>query len=153
MFGMIPFVKAAGKGLGNLFGKNKKEAEDTLKKEVDGFGLDTSGVDIAVNEDGTVNVSGEAISQEMKEKIILAVGNVEGVGGVNDATKAKVGGRESQFHTVVSGDTLSAISKKYYGTWRLYPEIFEANKPMLSDPDKIYPGQVLRIPAISTATS
>lgn len=153
MFGMIPFVKAAGKGLGGLFGKNKKESEDALKKEVDGFGLDTSGVDIEVYDDGTVAVKGEAISQEMKEKIILAVGNVEGVGGVKDESVAKVGGRESQFHTVVSGDTLSAISKKYYGTWRLYPEIFEANKPMLSDPDKIYPGQVLRIPAISTATS
>ncbi len=153
MFGMIPFAKAAGRGLGKLFGKDKKESEDALKKEVDGFGLDTTGVDIQVNEDGTVDVKGEAISQEMKEKIILAVGNVEGVGGVNDAAVAKVGGRESQFHTVVSGDSLSAISKKYYGTWKLYPEIFEANKPMLSDPDKIYPGQVLRIPDIKTANS
>lgn len=153
MFGMIPFAKAAGRGLGKLFGKDKKESEDALKKEVDGFGLDTSGVDIQVNDDGTVDVKGEAISQEMKEKIILAVGNVEGVGGVNDAASTKAGGRESQFHTVVSGDTLSAISKKYYGTWKLYPEIFEANKPMLSDPDKIYPGQVLRIPDIKTANS
>ena len=89
----------------------------------------------------------------MKEKIILAVGNVEGVGGVEDKASSVAGGRESQFHTVKSGDTLSAISKTYYGTWRLYPEIFEANKPMLSHPDKIYPGQVLRIPAIATATS
>ena len=153
MFGMIPFAKAAGRGLGKLFGKDKKESEDALKKEVDGFGLDTTGVDIQVNEDGTVDVKGEAISQEMKEKIILAVGNVEGVGGVKDEAEVNVAGRESQFHTVASGDTLSAISKKYYGTWRLYPEIFEANKPMLSDPDKIYPGQVLRIPAIATATS
>jgi len=78
----------------------------------------------------------------MKEKIILAVGNVEGVGGVEDKAGSGVGGRESRFHTVESGDTLSAISKTYYGTWRLYPEIFEANKPMLSHPDKIYPGQV-----------
>ena len=89
----------------------------------------------------------------MKEKIILAVGNVEGVEGVEDNAGVGVEGRASQFHTVVSGDTLSKISKTYYGTWRLYPEIFEANKPMLSHPDKIYPGQVLRIPAIATATS
>lgn len=153
MFGMIPFAKAAGKGLGKLFGKDKKESEDALKKEVDGFGLDTSGVDINVEEDGTVQVKGEAISQEMKEKIILAVGNVEGVGGVKDEVTSKIEGRESKFHTVVRGDTLSAISKEYYGTWKLYPEIFEANKPMLSDPDKIYPGQVLRIPALNTASS
>jgi len=50
------------------------------------------------------------------------------------------------FHTVVKGDTLSAIAKKHYGSANKYPAIFEANKPMLSDPDKIYVGQVLRIP-------
>ncbi|WP_409433614.1 peptidoglycan-binding protein LysM [Litorimonas sp. RW-G-Af-16] len=151
MFGLIPFAKMAGKGLGKLF--KGKDAEDKLKKEVEGYGLDTQGVDINVDDDGVVTVKGEAVSQEMKEKIILAVGNVEGIGGVKDEASSALDGRASQFHTVVSGDTLSAISKKYYGTWRLYPEIFEANKPMLSDPDKIYPGQVLRIPAISTATS
>lgn len=153
MFGMIPFVTAAGKGLGKLFGKDKKDAEIALKKEVEDHGLDSSGMDIRIGEDGTVDIKGEAISQEMKEKIILAVGNIEGVGGVKDEATAKIEGRESQFHTVVKGDTLSAISKKYYGTWKLYPEIFDANKPMLSDPDKIYPGQVLRIPALNTATS
>ena len=153
MFGMIPFVKAAGRGLGKIFGGDKKEAEEKLKKEVKSYDLDTDGVDIHVDDDGVVTVKGEAVSQEMKEKIILAVGNVEGVGGVKDETKTKMAGRESQFHTVVSGDTLSGISKKYYGTWKLYPEIFEANKPMLSDPDKIYPGQVLRIPAINTASA
>ena len=150
MFGMIPFVKAAGRGLGAMI-KGKMGAEK-LKKEVDDLGLDTTGIEIEVDDDGGVSLIGEAATQEMKEKIILAVGNVEGVGGVNDKSTARTG-RESQFHTVVSGDTLGAISKKYYGTWRLYPEIFEANKPMLSHPDKIYPGQVLRIPAINTATS
>lgn len=149
MFGMIPFVKAAGRGLGKIF--KGKEAEDALKKEVDDLGLDSSGVDIQVDDEGTVSVTGEAVSQEMKEKIILAVGNVEGVGNVKDEANVGVQSRASQFHTVKSGDTLSAISKTYYGTWRLYPEIFEANKPMLQDPDKIYPGQVLRIPAIATA--
>ena len=149
MFGLIPFAKAAGRGLGNIFkGRKGKEA---LEKEVDDLGLDKSGIEIDVDDDGKVTVSGEAVSQEMKEKIILAVGNVEGVGGVEDKAGAGVGGRESRFHTVVSGDTLSAISKTYYGTWKLYPEIFEANKPMLSHPDKIYPGQVLRIPDIKTA--
>lgn len=149
MFGLIPFAKAAGRGLGNIFGK--KDAKETLKKEVESYDLDTTGVDINVDDDGVVTVSGEAVSQEMKEKIILAVGNVEGVGGVKDEAKTSMVGRASRFHTVASGDTLSAISKTYYGTWKLYPEIFEANKPMLSDPEKIYPGQVLRIPDIKTA--
>lgn len=53
---------------------------------------------------------------------------------------------ESRFYTVKKGDTLSAISKEMYGNANLYNKIFEANKPMLSSPDKIYPGQVLRIP-------
>ena len=151
MFGMIPFIGAAGKAIGKMI--KGKEANETLKKEVEDYGLNTKGVDISVDDEGVVTVSGEAVSQEEKEKIILAVGNVEGVGGVNDQASSTAGGRESQFHTVVSGDSLSAISKKYYGTWKLYPEIFEANKPMLSDPNKIYPGQVLRIPAISTASA
>jgi hypothetical protein len=54
---------------------------------------------------------------------------------------------QSRTYTVEKGDTLSAIAKKFYGDSSDYPLIFEANKPMLSDPDKIYPGQVLRIPA------
>lgn len=151
MFGMIPFVKAAGKAMGSIF--KGKDAEDKLKKEVEDYGLNTDGVDIHVDDEGVVTVKGQAVSQEMKEKIILAVGNVEGVGGVKDEAQTAMEGRESRFHTVKSGDTLSAISKTYYGTWKLYPEIFEANKPMLSDPDKIYPGQVLRIPAINTASA
>ena len=151
MFGMIPFVKAAGRGLGAMI--KGRMGKEKLKKEVEDLGLDTTGVEIEVEDDGGVSLIGEAVSQEIKEKIILAVGNVEGVGGVNDQATSRAGGRESQFHTVVSGDTLGAISKKYYGTWRLYPEIFEANKPMLSHPDKIYPGQVLRIPDVKTATS
>lgn len=149
MFGMVNFVKTAGRGLGAMF--KGKDAEEKLKEEVKSFDLDTEGVELEVGDDGVVTVKGEAVSQEVKEKIILAVGNVEGIGGVNDEASTRAGGRESKFHTVVSGDTLSAISKTYYGTWKLYPEIFEANKPMLSDPDKIYPGQVLRIPDIKTA--
>lgn len=151
MFGLIPFAKVAGKAIGGIL--KGRAAEKVLKKEVENYGLNTDGVEINVDDDGIVTVAGEAVSQEEKEKIILAVGNVEGVGGVNDQASTSMGGRESQFHTVVSGDSLSAISKKYYGTWKLYPEIFEANKPMLSDPNKIYPGQVLRIPAINTASS
>jgi nucleoid-associated protein YgaU len=149
MFGMIPFVKAAGRGLGSIF--KGKDADEKLQKEIKSYDLDTDGLDIQVDDDGVVTVKGEAVSQEMKEKIILAVGNVEGIGGVKDEASTRMAGRASRFHTVASGDSLSAISKTYYGTWKLYPEIFEANKPMLTDPDKIYPGQVLRIPDIKTA--
>ena len=130
MFGVVPFVKMAGRSLGKIF--KGKEAKERLEKEVDDLGLEKEGVDINVDDDGKVVISGEAMTQEMKEKIILAVGNVEGVGEVEDAVKTKEDGAASQFHTVVSGDTLWKISKTYYGKGSRYPEIFEANRPMLS---------------------
>ena len=146
MFGIVPFVKAAGRGLGKIFGG--KDAEEKLKKEVDDLGLaKRDEIDIKVDENGKVIVKGKGVTQEMKEKIILAVGNVEGVGEVEDGIESTDGGAASQFHTVVSGDTLWAISKTYYGKGSRYMEIFHANEPMLKHPDKIYVGQVLRIPA------
>ncbi len=137
--GLLSFVKNAGK---SLFGAAEaaEPNADVLQKEIADLGLDASGLDISVDGD-TVTVGGEAVSQEMKEKVILAVGNVEGVAGVEDNA-----GGGGTFHTVEKGDTLWAISSKTLGAGNRYMEIFEANKPMLSDPDKIYPGQVLRIP-------
>jgi len=90
-------------------------------------------------------MSGAAVSQEVKEKIILAAGNIEGIASVED-TASTPDAREPVFHTVEKGDTLWAISAKHLGNGAHYQKIFEANKPMLSDPDKIYPGQMLRIP-------
>lgn len=148
MLGIIPFAKVAGKKLGKIFGDKGKEK---LEKEVDDLEIDRKGVDIHVDDDGKVTLSGKAMSQEQKEKILLAIGNVEGIESVED--KAEADGAESQFHTVVKGDTLWAISKKYYGKGSRYPEIFEANRPMLSHPDRIYVGQVLRIPADDTANA
>ena len=90
-------------------------------------------------------MTGKAASQEMREKVILAVGNVEGIAAVEDDVTG--GDGEPTFHTVEKGDTLWAISEKTLGNGAHYEKIFEANKPMLTHPDKIYPGQVLRIPA------
>jgi len=151
MFGAIQFAKAAGSKLKGLF-KGKK-GKEVLEKEVGDLGLDTDGVSIDVDENGKVTVSGKAVSQEMKEKIILAVGNVNGVGEVYDEADAAGDGTASQFHEVVSGDTLWAVSKKYYGKGSRYMEIFKANEPMLSHPDKIYVGQMLRIPADGSASA
>lgn len=138
--GLWNFVKDAGK---SLFGSAEAAEPDAaiLQKEVADLGLDATGLDISVV-DGKVKVTGDAVSQEMKEKVILAVGNVEGVAEVED----EVAGDDPVFHTVKKGDTLWAISAKALGNGARYQEIFEANKPMLTHPDKIYPGQVLRIP-------
>ena len=150
MFGNMIFMKAAGKKLGDLFKGNK--GKEKLEKEVKDLGLDAKGIDIQIGEAGKVNVSGKAVSQEMKEKILVAIGNVDGVAEVEDQAEAGGKGAASQFHQVVKGDTLWAVSKKYYGKGSRYPEIFEANRPMLAHPDKIYVGQVLRIPADSTTS-
>ena len=88
-----------------------------------------------------------AADQATKEKILLCCGNVSGVEKVNDMLTVSQPADESRYYTVVRGDTLSAIAKTQYGNANAYMKIFEANKPMLSHPDKIYPGQLLRIPA------
>ena len=95
---------------------------------------------------GTVTLSGTAPSQEAAEKAVLAAGNVTGVSDVDNRLSFPAE-TEARYHDVVSGDTLSGIAKKYYGDANQYMKIFEANKPMLSHPDKIYVGQKLRIPA------
>lgn len=143
--GLFDFVKAAGKALG--FGGDTKadDAADAIKKEVEGFGFDVEDLDIEVDGD-TVKIGGKTPTQELREKIILAAGNVEGVARVEETIEAADGGGEAVFHTVEKGDTLWAISAKHLGNGANYMQIFEANRPMLSDPDKIYPGQVLRIP-------
>lgn len=137
--GLWSFVKGAGK---KVF---KKEADtpnaDDLLEEIKSLGLDADGVKIDVDGD-KVKVSGKGLSQEAKEKVILAVGNVEGVASVED----NVEGADPVFHEVQKGETLWAIAEKTLGNGARYTEIFEANKPMLSHPDKIYPGQNLRIP-------
>jgi nucleoid-associated protein YgaU len=111
-------------------------------------GLKIDGLDIGFDgATGTVSVAGEAPDQATREKVVLCCGNVHGVTQVDDAMTVAEPADESRWYTVVRGDTLSAIAKSQYGNANAYPKIFEANKPMLGNPDKIYPGQVLRIPA------
>ena len=138
--GFWSFLTGSGKELPAE--ANATPSAETLKQEVADLGLDATGVEIKVEGD-KVKVEGKAVSPEVKEKIILAVGNVQGVSGV----EAEADGPEPVFYSVKKGVTLSAIAKATLGKASLYPAIFEANKPMLSHPDKIYPGQTLRIPA------
>jgi nucleoid-associated protein YgaU len=110
-------------------------------------GLPVGNLDIAFDApSSTVTVSGTVDDQATKEKVLLCCGNVQGVAAVNDLLVVNAPAPEAQWHTVVSGDNLSKIAKKFYGDANKYPLIFEANKPMLTHPDKIYPGQMLRIP-------
>lgn len=140
--GLFDFVKNAGK---SLFGSSDANAAEAIAKEV---GDPTLADKIKVEVDGeNVRISGDIPDQATKEKLILAAGNVEGVSKVEEDLTTAQTEPEASFHTVEKGDTLWAIAKKSYGNGSKYLAIFEANKPMLSDPDKIYPGQKLRIPA------
>jgi nucleoid-associated protein YgaU len=124
-------------------------AGQAIEKYIASQGLKADGLDVKY--DGasqTVTVSGVAPDQATKEKIVLCCGNVASVAKVNDLLTVAAGGEpESTYREVKSGDTLSKIAKEAYGDANAYMKIFEANKPMLTHPDKIYPGQLLRIPA------
>ncbi|MEZ4948770.1 MAG: peptidoglycan-binding protein LysM, partial [Saprospiraceae bacterium] len=157
--GLFSFLKDAG---AKLFGKDdapkeksavdqmadevaRKQKEALLKSLAEGMGIEVE--NLSVSYDGeTVTVWGQVESQADKEKIILTLGNVNGVATVDDRMSVVVPEPEADFYEVKKGDSLSKIAKEFYGNAMKYPVIFEANKPMLKDPDLIYPGQVLRIP-------
>jgi len=143
--GFFDFVKDAGK---SLFGDDEapEASAEAIEKEVADLGLEGD-VKVEVKGD-TVKIAGAAPTQEAREKLILAAGNVLGVAKVEEEIAVAAAEPEASFHTVEKGDTLWKVAEKAYGNGSKYQAIFEANKPMLSDPDKIYPGQVLRIPAV-----
>ncbi|GLZ84970.1 peptidoglycan-binding protein LysM [Metapseudomonas resinovorans] len=144
--GIFDFVKEAGVKLWETLVGQEAQAADALKEHVAKVGLGNPAIELTVEGDKVI-ARGEVATQEEKEKILLALGNVEGVAKVEDQISVSAPAvTPARFVTVKKGDTLSAIAKAEYGNANAYPKIFEANKPMLSHPDKIYPGQVLRIP-------
>jgi nucleoid-associated protein YgaU len=122
-------------------------AADAILNYIKAQNLSATG--LTVTYDGatsTASVFGVAPDQATREKIVLCCGNVAGVAAVKDMMSVDQSAPEAKFYTVVSGDTLSKISRQFYGDANKYTTIFEANKPMLKSPDRIYPGQNLRIP-------
>jgi nucleoid-associated protein YgaU len=148
--GIFDFVRDAGE---RLFGgkearaEAKQETEEALMNQVKQMGLKVDDLGIDFNE-GVAIIRGSAATQEEKEKVVLLVGNTKGVGQVDDQMTVRMQTAEALLYTVASGDTLSKIAKEQYGSAGKYMAIFDANKPMLKDPNKIYPGQVLRIPPL-----
>ncbi len=160
--GLLSFIKEAGE---KLFGKGTAQAAPAagpspeaaneaaaaaILTYIRAMNLDATA--LTVKFDGasaTVTVMGVAPDQQTREKIVLCCGNVSGVSHVDDQMSVLETYDESRWYTVVRGDTLSKISKEFYGDANKYMKIFEANKPMLTHPDKIYPGQMLRIPPIA----
>ena len=154
--GLLSFIKEAGE---KLFGTAQaapdpakaaaanQAAADAILAYIRSMKLPTDGITVSFDAaSSAVTVAGTVADQQTKEKILLCCGNVSGVTQVNDQITVSTPVPESKFYTVVRGDTLSKIAKEFYGNANAYMQIFEANKPMLTHPDKIYPGQVLRIP-------
>ncbi len=148
--GLFSFIKNAGAkvfGIGKTTEEEVTDKANALSNAVETLGFEVRDLNVEVEGD-TAIVWGEAESQETREKVVLVLGNTEGIANVDDRMTVAIEEPQAQFHTVVSGDSLSKIAKKYYSDAMKYPVIFEANKPMLKSPDLIYPGQVLRIPAL-----
>lgn len=140
--GLFDFWKDAGD---NVI-KQPEQAADDIKKHVDAADVKVDNLDVAYN-DGVVEMSGTAASAEDMERAVIAAGNIKGVEEVKaDNLSAPAPEAETEYYTIESGDTLSALAKKYYGDAMQYTKIFEANRGVISDPDKIYPGQKIRIP-------
>lgn len=157
--GLLDFLKDAGK---DLFGGNPQNAAEKIKAEVErALGSNVSNLGVRFD-NGQVTLQGEAKSQAAKEKAALIAGNVKGVSNVNDDALRVAGGagaaagaatgaaattsQQARYYTIKSGDTLSKIAKDVYGDANAYNRIFEENREVIDDPDKIYPGQQIRIP-------
>ncbi len=152
--GIFSFIKDAGAKLfgGKTSAERAADAQaerlQALRRAIAKYGLSVEGLQLELDDD-RVTVHGQAKTQEDKEKVVLVLGNVEGIATVDDRLTVQEPPKpEATFYEVKRGDSLSKIAKAMYGDMMKYPIIFEANKPMLTDPDKIYPGQVLRIPPL-----
>ena len=151
--GLISFIKNAGDKLFKSEEKREQEKADLIAAHIKKFGFDTSDIQVKVNDD-KVTLMGSIDTIENKNKVIVTAGNVDGIASVEDWLVVKhppvvtPPQPEKQFYTVKKGDYLSKIAKEVYGNANKYNVIFEANKPMLKDPNLIYPGQVLVIPPL-----
>ena len=155
--GLLSFVKNAGAKVFGIGDTNEEKAQKIVA-HLNSFELDTSMLNVTV-EDETVKLAGSAKTIFDKIRVVATSGNVEGMTAVNDdaltvgeavdVNLEDTTEKKDNYYTVVSGDNLSKISKAMYGDANKYNHIFEANRPMLSHPDKIYPGQVLAIPTLA----
>jgi len=136
-----------------------EEAARNIKQHLDASLTDASKIEVGFD-GGVVTLSGQCANQKTKELAILIAGNVKGVERVvaerlipapsppaADKKPEPVETVETvEYYEIKSGDTLSAIAKRFYGKASAYTKIFEENREVIKDPNKIYPGQKIRIP-------
>ena len=146
--GLFDFVKDVGR---QVFDTDA-EAADNIKQDLEIKTSGLSNLDVKFD-DGVVTICGDCTSAAVRESAIMIAGNTKGVEKViADDLKAPPPPPEKpepkvEYYEIVSGDTLGGIAKKFYGKASKYTTIFEANRDVIKDPNKIYPGQKIRIPA------
>lgn len=143
MAGLFDFIRNIGK---KVFQQNDDDAAkaEKIKQSLEPLNIPDLKVDY---KNGQVQLSGGAASPEQKEKAVLIAGNIADVEKVNaDALQAPAQQEKVEYYIIQSGDTLSKIAQHYYGDAAAYNRIFEANREVIEDPNKIFPGQKIRIP-------
>jgi nucleoid-associated protein YgaU len=152
--GFFDFIKEAGDRDGidrtgaTETDKKELQTQNTVIRKIQGKRLSIEGLK-ADFDDGTVVLTGKALDQATREMAVLLAGNTTGVARVDDRMTAGAtgaGATPSAMYTVKKGDTLSAIAQRELGAASRWKDLLAANQPMITDADKIYPGQVLRIP-------
>ncbi len=140
--GLFDFAADIGR---KLFDR-KEDAGSKIQAHIEDNNPGVDNLKVDVN-DGIATLSGEAKTSEALEKAILMVGNVEGISEVSaEGVNAPASEAVVEYYEIQSGDTLWAIASKHLGDGNRYPEIFEANREVIQDPDLIFPGQKIRIP-------
>ncbi|MBT8116134.1 MAG: peptidoglycan-binding protein LysM [Arenicella sp.] len=155
--GLFDFAADIGQ---KVFGIGDADAAEKIKEKIESNNPGVS--DLSVSLDGDVcSIGGTCDSAMAREKVVLMAGNMKGVGSVNvDNLKGGViptatadsaeadseAAAETEYYTIESGDTLWGIAAKFLGNGSKYTEIFEANREVIEDPDKIFVGQKIRIP-------
>lgn len=141
--GLFDFAADIGK---KVFGIGEANAAEKIKENIEANNPGVTDLTVSLD-DEVCTVAGTCETAEAKEKVVLMAGNMKGVGSVNgDGLVAPAAEAEVEYYTIQSGDTLWAIASKFLGNGSKYPEIFEANREVIEDPDKIFPGQKIRIP-------
>ena len=140
--GLFDFVRNVGNKLFN----RDDEAAEKIREHIEADNPGIQDIQVAFD-DGVVSISGAAQSPEAMEKAVLMAGNIKGVREVKaEGVKVPQSDVKVEYYVIQSGDTLSALAKRYYGNAKEYPKIFDANREVIKDPDKIFVGQKIRIP-------
>lgn len=162
--GLFDFASDIGK---KVFGIGDADAAEKIKQDIETNNPGISNLEVEMQEETVCVLRGTCENVGAKEKVILMAGNMKGVSAVV-ATRLKVAqtpneaiteeeqadaafeaATSTQYYTIESGDTLWGIATKFLGNGSKYPEIFEANREVIEDPDKIFVGQKIRIPSSS----